>query len=247
MSLGAPIAIAVLAALVLSACESSQSRSARLRSEAGSQPVEKGLSIGAANPDVRVEDTTIINDEEAGRSAAVVTVRNTSGRLLAALPLVFTVTGADGGKLFTNNLPGSSPDLVTVPSLAAGDTLSWVDDAIVGVTGGRAVDARVGAPAKTAAATSAPRLRISGVRLERDPIDGVTAEGRIENRSATVQERLVIFATARRAKKIVAAGRAVVPSVKARATEKFVVFFVGDPTGAKLELEAPAVNLATGT
>lgn len=244
---GCVVATIVLATFALAACESSQSRSARLRAAAGNRPTERGLQIGRANPDVRIEAATLINDEKAGRSAAVVELRNTSAHPLAALPLLFTVTGADGKQLFSNNLPGASADLTTVPSIAPGDTLTWVNDAIVGVAGGKAVDARVGEPATApTAGVAPPRLRLSKVRLETDPIDGVTAVGRVVNPSQVPQERLVIFATARRGSAIVAAGRGVVPVVKpGDASAPFKVFFVGDPTGAKLKLQAPAVSLGT--
>jgi hypothetical protein len=246
MTRGSVLAIVLVAPLALAGCESTQARSARLRAAASHRAPERGLQIARTNPDVRVAAATLVNDARAGRSAAVVELRNTSRRTLAALPLLFTVTGAGGKKLFSNDLPGASADLTTVPSLAAGDSLTWVNDAIVGVPGGRAVDARVGEPAKPvpAAATSPPRLRVSGVHLERDPIDGVTAVGRIVNASSIPQQRLVIFATARRGARIVAAGRAVVPVLRPGAEgARFTLFFVGDPTGAKLRVQAPAVSL----
>jgi hypothetical protein len=246
MTRGSVLAIVLVAPLALAGCASTQARSARLRAAASHRAPERGLQIARTNPDVRVAAATLVNDARAGRSAAVVELRNTSRRTLAALPLLFTVTGAGGKKLFSNDLPGASPDLTTVPSLAAGDSLTWVNDAIVGVRGGSAVDARVGEPAKPvpAAATSPPRLRVSGVRLERDPIDGVTAVGRVVNASSIAQERLVIFATARRGARIVAAGRAVVPVLRPGAKgARFTLFFVGDPTGAKLRVQVPAVSL----
>lgn len=243
---GAPLAIVVLATLALAACESSQSRSARLRAAAANRPAERGVQVGRANPDVRIEAATIINDAKAGRSAAVVELRNTSTRPQAALPLLLTVTGAGGKKLFSNNLPGASADLTTVPSIAPGDTLAWVNDAIVGIPGATAVAARVGEPATAPTTVAAPQLRLSKVRLETDPIDGVTAVGRVFNPSQIPQERLVIFATARRGSRIVAAGRGVVPVLKpGEAGAPFKLFFVGDPAGAKLKLQAPAVSLGT--
>jgi hypothetical protein len=246
MTRGGALVILALAPLALAGCESSQARSARERAAASHRVREQGLRIARTNPDVRVAATTLVNDAHAGRSAAVVELRNTSRRTLAALPLLFTVTGAGGKKLFSNDLPGASADLTTVPSLAPGDTLTWVNDAIVGISGGRAVDVRVGEPSAPVAAGGAapPRVRVSGVHLDHDPIDGVTAVGRVVNASSIPQQRLVIFATARRGGRIVAAGRAVVPVVQPGAKgARFTVFFVGDPTGAKLSLQAPAVNL----
>jgi hypothetical protein len=243
MSRGAPLGIVVVAALGLSACESSQTRSARLRAAATTRTTEQGLRIDKPLAGVRVEAATIVNDEKAGRSAAIVELRNTSTKPLAGLPLLLSVKGADGKQVFSNGSPGASADLTTVPSLDPGATLAWVDDAIVGVKGARTVDARVGAPPAPVPG-AAPRMRLSAVALDRDPVDGITASGRVFNPSPVAQERLVIFATARRGSKIVAAGRAVVPLVRPGAAgARFTIFFVGDPTGAKLRLQAPAVSL----
>lgn len=247
MTRGAPIAIVVLSAITLAACESSQTRSARLRAAAGTRKVEKGLTIARDNPGVRVASTTLLTDAKASRSAAVVELRNTSQHPLAGLPLLFTVTGAGGKKLFSNDSPGASPDLTTVPSLAPGDTLDWVNDAIINVTGGQAVAAHVGEPAKPVAQPAAATpMRLEGVKLDSDPVDGTTVTGRVVNPTSTTQERLVIFATARRGDKLVAAGRAVVPVVKPGGKgTRFTIFFVGDPRGAKLKLQAPAVSLGS--
>jgi len=232
---------AVLVALVLSGCESSQSKSARLRAASEDSAPEKGLAVARANPDVRVTDSTVLTDTKAKRSAAVITLRNTSGRTQTALPLLFTLTDAAGKKVFSNDLPGASPDLTTVPSLAAGGTLVWVNDVIVNVAGATEAKATVGV-GKPAGGTP-PKVRISNVRLENDEIDGATAVGRVRNDSAVVQERLVIFAVARRGRRIVAAGRAVVPRLKPGPKgARFTLFFIGDPAGAKLSLAAPAVS-----
>jgi hypothetical protein len=228
-------------ALVLTGCESSQSKSARLRAENKRSAPERGLQIGRANPDVRITASAVLNDVKAKRSAAVITLRNTSSRLQAALPLAFSVADTAGKPLFSNASPGASADLTTVPSLPAHGTLVWVNDAIVNVVGARKVVAKVGAG--KAPAGSEPHLRLSKVTLADDPVDGVTAAGKVFNSSTVVQQRLVIFAVARRAGKIVAAGRSVVPSVPPGTKgTRFTVYFVGDPRGATLSLTAPPVS-----
>lgn len=234
----------VCAALALTGCESTQTRSARLKANASSQAVEQGLQITRDNPDVRVEAATVLTDPRSKRSAAVITLHNTSGRLAAALPLVFELRDAGGQDVYTNASPGAAGDLVTVPSLAPGERLTWVNDAITGVAGARSVAARVGVPAQPATVPRAPRLRVGKVHLRTDPVDGLTAVGRVVNLSTVTQERLVIFAHATRGGRVVAAGRAIVPILKPGAKgATFTVFFVGNPRGAKLELQAPAVEL----
>ncbi|MEJ7798147.1 MAG: hypothetical protein WKF42_06580 [Solirubrobacteraceae bacterium] len=230
-----------VAVLGLSACESSQSESARQRAAAQRAAPEQGLRIARANSDVRVTASTVLTDPEAKRSAAVVTLRNTSRRTQAALPLLFTLTDAEGKKVFSNDSAGASADLTKVPSLAPGATLTWVHDVIIDVAGATGVKARIGVGTKTP--RKPPRLRLSDVRLESDPVDGVTATGKVFNDSTVVQERLVIFAVARRGAKIVAAGRSVVPTLKpGRKGARFTLFFIGNPRGAKLSLAVPPVS-----
>jgi hypothetical protein len=231
-----------LAATTLAGCESSQTRSARLKAASASSAPEQGLRIARLSPDVHVSTSVVLTDVPAKRSAAVITLRNASNRTRAALALLFTLTDAAGKEVFSNNSPGASTDLVSVPSIGPHATLTWVDDAIVNVRGAHAVSARIGAG--TAVRLPAGPLRISGVRLERDASGAVTAVGRIVNASSIAQVRLVVFATARRGGRVVAAGRAVVPRLKPGAKgSRFTIFFVGDPTGARLSLQAPPVSL----
>ncbi|MDQ3722634.1 MAG: hypothetical protein M3376_06110 [Actinomycetota bacterium] len=244
MSGGSVAAIAcagVLAVLILSGCESSQTKSARLRAAAKSADPEKGLAIKRAHPDVRVTDSTVLTDKTSKRSAAVITLRNLSRRTQTALPLLFTLTDASGKEVFSNDLAGASADLTTVPSLKPGGTLVWVNDVIVNVAGATAAEATVGVGKQAGGAP--PRLRVAKVRLENDEVDGATAVGMVYNDSTVVQNRLVIFAVARRGSKIVAAGRAVVPKLKPGPKgARFTLFFVGDPGRAKLSVTAPAVS-----
>lgn len=229
-----------VAVLLLTGCESSQTKSARLQSQTKRSAPQQGLRIGRVSPDVRVTASTVLNDVRAKRSAAVITLRNTSARVQAALPLAFSVADAAGKKVFSNDAPGASADLTTVPSLPPRGTLVWVNDAIVNVAGAQSVAAKVGTGKAPAAE---PRLRLSKVALRNDPIDGVTAVGKVFNNSKVVQQRLVIFAVARRGGRIVAAGRSVVASVKPGPKgARFTVYFVGDPRRATLSLAAPPVS-----
>ena len=51
-----------------------------------------------------------------------------------------------------------------------------------------------------------------------------------------------MFGVARRAGRIVAAGRAVLPELPAGSRLPFQIFFVGDPHGAQLQVSAPATT-----
>ncbi len=86
---------------------------------------------------------------------------------------------------------------------------------------------------------AAAQLDVQGAHLAEDPSGSLDAEGTIVNRSSTEQDELVIYAVARRGGRVVAAGRAVLASLRASASLPFQMFFVGDPKGAKLALSAP--------
>ena len=88
-----------------------------------------------------------------------------------------------------------------------------------------------------------PRLTVTGVHLFAEPATGAGAEGTIENHSAVEQRELVVYGLARRAGRIVAAGRAVLPQLAAGGAVHFQLFFLGDPHGAQLTIEVPPTTL----
>ncbi len=88
-----------------------------------------------------------------------------------------------------------------------------------------------------------PRLSVTGVHSFEDPSSGTGEEGTVVNHSRVSQQQLVVYAVARRAGRVVAAGRAVLPEAKAGQSTPFQVFFIGNPQGAKLEVSAPATTL----
>lgn len=88
-----------------------------------------------------------------------------------------------------------------------------------------------------------PQLSVRGVHVFEDPSNGVGEEGTVRNPSKVTQQKLVVYAVGRRAGRIVAAGRAVLPEVPAGGSVPFQVFFIGDPRGTQLQVSAPASTL----
>ena len=64
----------------------------------------------------------------------------------------------------------------------------------------------------------------------------------VHNRSKVAQQKLVVYVTARRAGRIVAAGRAILPEVAAGASVPFQAFLVGSAAGTQLQASAPATT-----
>jgi hypothetical protein len=188
---------------------------------------------------VKVTGAVSLHSSEGG--AVVVSLRNTSARLLRHVPIAIAVKNAHGSSVYTNSAPGLSPTLVSVALLPARGELTWIDDQIQGAATTGSVKARVGdAPS---AVGTLPKISVEGARLHEDPTNGIGVEGTVVNHSTVGQQELVVYAIARRAARIVAAGRAVLPTLSAGASMPFQAFFIGDPRGATLQVTAPATTL----
>ena len=231
----------LVVALALSACQTTQELSAQRAKQAKKLVNQKGLTVGAVNPDVAVGATTIVQDRNG--IAAVVELRNTGKAAQAGLPVSIAVTDANGKRLYRNDVAGLEDSLVSMALLAKGEDAFWVNNQVTAVGKPTKVQARVGA-AKGKVPAQVPSFAISGVSLEADS-GSVFAKGTIVNRSKVAQKRLTIFAVARKGTKVVAAGRGildVLPAAGAKPT-RFTVFFIGNPMGAKLSFSAPPTVL----
>jgi len=229
-------------AIALAGCQTTAEKSAKLEKEALLHVrtlARSGLTIGRESRQVKVLSTTVLRSSEG--AVAVVTLRNTSPRAMRAVPLALTVKDASGRTIYQNNAAGLEAALVSVPSLPAYGESAWVDDQVPANGGPASASARVGeAPA---APTALPQLSVAGVRLIEDPTSGLGASGTVSNHSPVAQANLVIFAVARRAGRIVAAGRAALAELAAGSSLPFQLFFIGDARGAQLQVSAPASTL----
>lgn len=234
------LAAAACCTLLLAACESTQTKSARLSAQAGDLKTQRGVRIARASKVVKVQRATVLRD--ANGTAAVVALRNTSKRTQARVPLLIDVRGEGGKSVFKNDDPGLDPALTGVSVLLPGQQLLWVNDQVLASAAARRVRVKVG-PQRGKAPVKLPRLELAPPQLESDPTSGVLAVGKVTNRSAVEQRNLVIFAVARKGKRVVAAGRGAIERLKPRASATYQVFFIGNPQGARLTLAAPPTTL----
>ncbi len=229
----------LLLALTLAGCESNEERSAALAKHAHHQQhAQAGLSITHRNPYVEVTGTVLLQSSEG--AAAVVTVRTVSANALRDLPIAITVKGPGSTTLFQNNSPGLEAGLTMLALLPAHGEAAWVDDQVPRSSGAATVSAIVGeAPILHAAA---PQIEVHGVHASEESGAGAGAAGTVRNRSSIAQQSLVVYGLALRGRRIVAAGRAIVPEVAAGASVPFQAPLVGAPAGARLEASAPATT-----
>ncbi len=242
-----PAVALLLCALALGGCESSQEKSAQLEQaakvERARNPVQasRGLSITQASREVQVVATQVVHSSEG--TAAVVMLRNTSPHALRDVPIAVTVKDAAGGTLYQNNAPGLEAALTSVPLVAPGAQVTWIDDQVQ-ASGAGGVPMTVSALAGEApqAPANVPKIAVTGVHPNEEG-GSSGAAGTVANDSTVAQQGLVVYAVARRDGRIVAAGRALLSEVAAHSSSPFQVLFIGSAAGAKLEVSAPPSTL----
>jgi hypothetical protein len=225
-------------AIALCGCESTQERSAELARQAKHELLAtQGASVTKESSSVQVLQSTVVRSHEA--TAVVVALRNTTSHALENAPIEVTVHNAQGGVLYQNNASGLEPSLTTVSLLLPGQETIWVDDQVTASGAPASASALVGEAVQ--ATDSIPQLSVSGTHPSTEAGGEASLSGTVSNHSSVAQQNLVVYAVARRAGKIVAAGRAVLPEVPAQGTNvPFQIYFVGDPSGAQIQTSAPA-------
>jgi hypothetical protein len=229
-------AAALVAVAGLTACQSTQDKSAELAKKAKRAAVGAKLVIRRVNSNVRVGHTTVLKD--ANGAAVVVELHNRSRTEQVSVPIAIDVKSAKGKTLFRNDAPGLEPTLVSAPIIEPRKTFVWVNDQVVTAAKPSAVAAKVGV-ARAKAPARLPRIEITPGGLQKDPVSGVFAKGRVKNLSKIVQRKLVIFGVARRGHRVVAAGRAQIKKLNPGRHASYSIFFIGNPTGARIEVSAP--------
>ena len=148
------------------------------------------------------------------------------------------VLDAKGRSVYRNDIPGIEPALAAVPYVRAGGEAIWVHDQVLATGEPASVKVRVGATDQTFAG-ELPAVSVSEPKLEGDPYTGIAAGGEVLNRSGEDLERLLLYGIARDGDHVVAAGRGAIEPFKANGKQTpYNVYFIGDPRGAELTIEA---------
>lgn len=227
--------LALLALGGLSACQSTQSRSAELEEENATVLLdEEGLTVAKEDPSIEVVSTALLSEAEG--NAVVVELHNDSPDDLVDVPIAVDVLDAKGRSVYANDAPGLEQALVAAPFIPARGDAVWVNDQVLATGKPASVEVKVGVGAKPYDGEQ-PEIEVSTPKLEGDPTSGVVADGDVVNRSGEDQNRFLIFAVARKGKEIVAAGRGAIEHLKPE-TKKvpYNVYFIGNPRGAELSL-----------
>jgi hypothetical protein len=226
--------------VALTGCESTVDAAHKIAVQGSRAFHVRGLSVSHVDRRIHVVSTTVIHD--ANGTAAVVELRNTTARSMVDAPIAINVDDSTGKSVFRNNAPGLENSLSHVPLLPPGTAVAWVNDQVLPAGAPRRVVARVGAGRSLH--STLPKIEISSVGLTFDSVSGWAASGTVRNVSHVDQLRLVLFATARRGRQVVAAGRAIVQRLLAGKGARFHAYFIGNPRGAQISISAPPSNLA---
>ncbi len=241
-----PAALLVVAALAVTGCESTQTKSARLEKEGAGKAQVGTVKAGVANPDVKVADTTILSGKD-GAHAVVLTLDD-RGAPQAAVPIQIVAKDAKGAQLYKNDLQGLQPSLQQMAFLSKGEKAYWVHDQVLASTDPKTVDTTVGV-SKAPKPADVPKVEIRDTKLDTDPASGTFATGTVHNLSKVPQVNLPIYAVALKRGKVVAAGRAIIDRLNPEPQKKpviFRIFFVGDPKGAELDVRAVPSTFTPG-
>jgi hypothetical protein len=228
------LAACLLAALAITACESNQSRSAQRQREARAVTQEaSALDVSRPSSSIEARRSVVVT---ADGSAAVAVELHNRGGAEAEVPVLVDVHGGGGRSVYRNDAAGLQESLQHVGTVGAGATVWWVNDQVQGGGDASTVTTRVGAGR---AVEAAPTIGFGDVRLESDS-DGVYLAATATNASKVPQTLLPVSAVALKDGEVVAAGRALIPSLPASGFTKatFRIVFVGDPRGATYQLSA---------
>ncbi len=238
--------LALAAALVVGAtgCVSSEQQSAQIARQvrADVKASDGTVHLTAGNGGVRVLHSTIVS--AGGRTAAALELVNAAGAVQVNVPLQIDVTASDGHSLYRNNMQGLEPSLQQIAAVAPGQHVWWVDDQVLTSTPASAVKAQVG-KAVARAGAKLPAITVTGLQVGHLNWLAYLA-GNVVNRSGVAQTQRPVFAVGLRGGRVVAAGRALVPSLPAGphgAPQSFRIFLVGNPAGAKFQVTVAATRL----
>jgi hypothetical protein len=230
------LALAVLAGLTLTACQSSQDKARAIR-ERAEATAPKPLVIPKPNKDVEVGDATLLHDENG--DAIIVPLTNESNKMLVGVPILVDIKN---GKqtIYENNAAGLDYALNHVALIKPHETFYWVNDQ---VEEGKTAKVTVGQPEGKPPADALPEFKVSEPAFDSD-FSGVKVTGTVKDESKVDQSHLILFAVARQGGKIVAAGRGQIKKLKHNAKPApYVIYFIGDPTGSDVTIQAPPTVL----
>jgi hypothetical protein len=220
--------LALLAAIALAGCETTQEKSAQIAKRLGNQRADaQQTKIAAANKSVRILRSAIVHGT--GGSAAVLELENTSAAAQRDIPIVITAYDASGKAAYTNNTVGPSSPGGELSLLAGHATAWWVDSNVLSSVGEPVrLVAQIGAGSTGAAPLPLRSANLAGG----SNFVGAYIGGTATNGSGSALSDVTVYAVALAGGRVVAAGQSLIPSLSAHGSTSFQVSVIGSPKGA---------------
>lgn len=231
----APLLLVALLAVLVSGCETTREKSARLAaSNTFALAEEQGIDVKRANRDIEVTGAEVLTDDFG--QAAVVTMTVDADEPQVAVPVELSIADKQGKELFRNDTPGLDAALTGPAALPAKGEAFWIYDqlTLAGEPGKTEATIGTGKPATG----KLPEFKVTAGDIT-DDADGVMLDGRIKSDGGPLQRKIVIYGLAREGKKIVAAGTAQLEKLPPKRRTRFQMYFVGDPKGAEIDFFVP--------
>ena len=156
----------------------------------------------------------------------------------APVPIQVDIKDPKGKSVFKNDTEGLEDGLLNIQVAEPGQETWWVHDQVFPTGKAAGLDVTIG-KSEVSPPASVPTLTASKPEINRDPVSGIEVQGEITNESEVEQTDLLVYAVATKGGKVVAAGRGLIPKLKTGPKgEPYNIFFIGDPTGADIEVFA---------
>jgi hypothetical protein len=231
--------LAVLGALGLAGCQTTEQESARIAKRLGHQTADATVTqIKRVNASVRVDSAQIVAGK--GGAAAALELTNTSSVAQADIPILITVYDAAGKAVYSNTTVGDSSPSGELSLLEGHATVWWVDSNVL-ASGGAPVRVTAMIGAQTA---SAPTLSLRATGLgSGSNFVGPFVTGTAANASAGPAADVTVYAVALAGSRVVAAGQSLIPSIAAHGSSSFQVTVIGNPKGASYAVTAAPAHI----
>lgn len=222
--------------LLLGACETTQEKSARLEAKGARIGVEGKVELKRTNQDLEVTDKYLLTDQYG--SAVILRIENRSSEGQVGVPIQIDVKDAKGKSVYRNDEEGYEDGLLNLQMIGPKEKTWWVNDQVLATRKPASFNYEIGVSEKDYPAKP-PEVEVSEPKLEVDPTSGIFVTGTAVNKSAIDQEEMLLYAVAVDRGRVVAAGRGLIPRLRADSKKvTYNIFFIGDPRGAKIDVFA---------
>ena len=226
--------LVLAAAGLLAGCTSTQHAAKRMQLDsARERAAQLSTRVTSANP--LITATRVATVSGGGATAFVVTVHNGSRRAATDLPISVGYSLPGGRRVYLNAGTTLNYFEAHLPAIFSGRSSVWVYTANAELPRGARPFAFVGSKPAAPALLTETNVRI---RLTWTEVRAGTVRIKLVNPTSVPQYQLQVYAYAERSGHYTAAANATVVDLGAGSKQSLTLHLVGEPDGARLQIEA---------